>query len=197
MVDRIQPYNPLDKVHLGESVATALLRQDPVPLGTLQDFDGAGVYSIYYTGSFKPYEPISGKDVPIYVGKAIPPGSRKGGVGAGAPPKRALFKRLNEHADSIQLAPNLDIQDFTCRYLVVEDIWIPLGESLVIAKFSPLWNQVVDGFGNHDPGKGRYEQARSRWDTLHPGRAWAFKCQDRTETAQQIEAEVTAYLAAF
>jgi hypothetical protein len=61
-------------------------------------------------------------------------------------------------------------------------------------KFSPIWNKVVDGFGNHDPGKGRYQQFRSRWDTLHPGRSWAHKCQEREETAEQIEKEVVAYL---
>ncbi len=34
----------------------------------------------------------------------------------------------------------------------------------------------MDGFGNHDPGSGRYEQAKSDWDVIHPGRAWAEKC---------------------
>jgi len=32
---------------------------------------------------------------------------------------------------------------------------------------------ALDGFGNHDPGKGRYEQAKSDWDIIHPGRVWA------------------------
>ncbi len=32
-------------------------------------------------------------------------------------------------------------------------------------------NKIIDGFGNHDPGKGRYNQLRSRWDKLHPGRS--------------------------
>ena len=31
-----------------------------------------------------------------------------------------------------------------------------LGESLLIAKFAPIWNKLIDGFGNHDPDKGRY-----------------------------------------
>lgn len=194
MVDRIQPYNPLDKIHLGESIASALFKQDPVPLGMLQLFDGAGIYSIYYAGDFDLYKPLSGRGVPIYVGKAIPPGGRKGGV-IDPSPGMALYKRLSEHAESIKLVGNLDIKDFTCHYLALDDIWIPLGESLVIAKFSPLWNQVIDGFGNHDPGSGRYNQLRSRWDTLHPGRTWALRCRGRSETAAQIEAEVKAYLA--
>ena len=48
----------------------------------------------------------------------------------------------------------MDIKTFQCRYLVVDDIWIPLGEALLIAKFSPIWNKVVDGFGNPRPRKG-------------------------------------------
>jgi len=88
----------------------------------------------------------------------------------------------------------LDIEDFHCRYLVVEDIWIPLGESLLVAKFAPLWNNLIDGFGNHDPGSGRYNQARSRWDVLHPGRTWARKCKARPETADQIQNEVREHL---
>lgn len=187
------PYNPLDKIHLGESVASALLNRPLTSLRGLEDFDGAGVYAIYYGGSFHPYKSIAGTETPIYVGKAVPPGSRKG-VGLDAPPKMALVKRLREHASSVELAENLDLQDFSCRYLIVDDIWIPLGESLVIAKFSPLWNTSIDGFGNHDPGSGRYQQLRSRWDTLHPGRAWAVKCQDRPETANQIIRELIAYL---
>jgi hypothetical protein len=78
---------------------------------------------------------------------------------------------------------------FYCRFLVVDDIWIPLGESLLIEKTKPLWNVIVDGFGNHDPGKGRYNQQMSAWDTLHPGRDWAKKLQpgkSETEIAKMI-----------
>jgi hypothetical protein len=152
------------------------------------------------TGAFPLYGPISERnadgrfELPIYVGKAVPPGARKGGFGLGIDPGAALFKRLAEHAKSIEQAENLDIKDFYCRFLVVDDIWIPLGESLLIAKFSPLWNQWVDGFGNHDPGKGRYNQERSRWDVLHPGRGFALKCAERQESQEQISIEVQARL---
>ncbi|MEX1196232.1 MAG: Eco29kI family restriction endonuclease, partial [Pseudohongiellaceae bacterium] len=86
------------------------------------------------------------------------------------------------------------ISDFHCRYLVVDDIWIPLGESLLIAKFNPVWNVVIDGFGNHDPGKGRHKGMRPRWDVLHPGRSWADKCEPRPESASQIVGEIADYL---
>jgi len=194
------PYNPLAKHNLGISVADALLARTPVPLGKLPIFKGAGIYAIYYSGPFPAYNAIAkrndgGKcEWPIYVGKAIPAGARKGNVGLSEDAGPVLFKRLSEHAESVRLAQNLDIKDFDCRYLVVDDIWIPLGESLLIANLSPLWNKLIDGFGNHDPGAGRYEGKRPRWDVLHPGRAWALKCKDRAETADQISEETRNHL---
>ena len=192
-------YNPLDKANLGKSVADALLEKQLEPLAKIARFDGAGVYAIHYLGEFSAYSSprlARGNEstaVPIYVGKAVPPGSRKGNAGLDADPGRVLFNRLGEHASSIDDATNLDVSDFSCRYLVVDDIWIPLGESLLIARFSPVWNQFLDGFGNHNPGKGRYEQLRSRWDTLHPGRSWAVKCRERPESADQILSEIAAF----
>ena len=152
------PYNPLDKMNLGNSVADAMLESAVHPLGGLEPFNGAGIYAIYYTGDFEAYGPLSEKNrnsqfaSPIYVGKAIPPGARKGNFGVDSEPGLALFRRLKEHSESILLAENLNIEDFFCRFLVVEDIWIPLGEALLIAKFSPVWNKLIDGFGNHAAG---------------------------------------------
>lgn len=196
----IKPYNPLDKMNLGGSVADAMLESSVHPLGGLDFFNGAGIYAIYYTGDFEAYKPLAAKnkdgkfEAPIYVGKAVPPGARKGNFGLDSTPGPALYKRLQEHAESVQAAENLKIEDFYCRFLVVDDIWIPLGESLLIAKFAPIWNKLIDGFGNHDPGKGRYQQMRSKWDTLHPGRGWALKCMLRNDTDVQICAELSAYL---
>lgn len=196
---KVVPFNPLAKRHLGESVGQAMLRQAVVPLRDLSAFDGAGIYAIYYTGGFQGYEVIAERNrnqrfgVPIYVGKAVPKGARKGGD-LEATPGKVLYNRLKQHAKSIEEASNLDIADFHCRYLIVDDIWIPLGESLLIAKFNPLWNKLIDGFGNHDPGKGRHAGLRPRWDVLHPGRPWADRCQARDETAEQIISEARDYL---
>ena len=193
-------FNPLDRKNLGASVAQALLQQEPIPLEKIKPFSGAGIYAIYYTGNFKPYEPIAKRcrdgrfEVPIYVGKAVPAGARKGGTGLTTSAGKALYNRLSEHAENIGDVGNISIKDFHCRFLVVDDIWIPLGESLLIANFSPIWNNIIDGFGNHDPGKGRYEGMRPRWDVLHPGRAWAAKCKPRPEIAEQIVADVKTYL---
>ncbi|MDR2076618.1 MAG: Eco29kI family restriction endonuclease [Desulfovibrio sp.] len=195
----IKPYNPLDKMNLGGSVADAMLESAVHPLGGLEPFNGAGIYAIYYTGDFEAYKPLATKnkdgkfEAPIYVGKAVPPGARKGNFGLDSEPGPALYKRLQEHAESVNLVNSLKIEDFFCRFLVVDDIWIPLGESLLIAKFAPIWNKLIDGFGNHDPGKGRYEGARPKWDTLHPGRGWAGKCAARVEPPEQIAEEIKAY----
>lgn len=196
---KIKPFNPLDKTNLGRSVAEALLDQVEIPIDEIKRFYGAGIYAIYYSGTLDYYEPIAmhvSSDkmrIPIYVGKAVPPGARKGTYGLETPPGPALFRRIREHAQSIEDAKNLKASDFQCKFLVVEDIWIPLGESLLIARFSPIWNHLIDGFGNHAPGGGRYKQRKSRWDTLHPGRVWAEKLQPREETNEQIILELKAY----
>jgi hypothetical protein len=196
----LPPFNPLDMANLGESITTAMLRSEPTPMLDLRRFNGAGIYAIYYTGDLPMYSLLADANrdgqfgQPIYVGKAVPAGARKGVlVGTST---RALGGRLAEHAASINAATNLDPADFHCRWLIVEPIWIPLGESLLIGRFAPVWNTIVDGFGNHDPGKGRQAGMVSRWDVLHPGRSWVHKFVPRTETAATIEADVTEYLRA-
>jgi hypothetical protein len=200
MTADIIPFNPLDKKNLGASVAEAMLASRIHPLGELPEFSGAGIYAIYYKGDFAPYAEISmrNKDgkalAPIYVGKAVPAGARKGGGVASGIGSKPLFNRLSEHAESVRAVKNLNVTDFICRFLVVDDIWIPLGESLLIARYSPVWNSLIDGFGNHDPGNGRYNGMRPRWDVLHPGRSWAVKCRERSETAVDIARDVETYL---
>lgn len=186
-------FNPLDKRNLGESVAGALLKQTVGPLPPATRFIGAGIYAIYYTGTFKAYKPIIEKnrdnrfEQPIYVGKAVPPGARKGGFGLSTAAGNALFKRLSEHAKSIESTTNLKLKDFFCRYLVADDIWIPLGEALLIERFQPLWNVLIEGFGIHTPGAGRKKQVRSKWDTLHTGRALAADLPPNPKTAAELE----------
>ncbi|MCX7004235.1 MAG: Eco29kI family restriction endonuclease [bacterium] len=189
-----EPYNPLDKRNLGINVAEAMLMKNIEKMPVAKSFDGAGIYAIYYTGSFAPYKPIAEANtlhrfnLPIYVGKAIPAGARKGGLGLDAPAGPVLYKRLCEHAQSIEQTKNLHLLDFRCRYLIVDDIWIPLGESLLIETFTPLWNMVLDGFGNHDPGGGRYNQQISPWDVIHPGRSWASKLKPGKSRCDILEA---------
>jgi hypothetical protein len=131
------------------------------------------VYAIYYYGDFTPYSCLVKKPSPppIYVGKAVPVGSRKGGQPESS--GHELCQRLAQHAKSIEWAKNLEIDEFKCRYLVVVPVWIALAERFLVEHYRPIWNVVIDGFGNHDPGAGRRAMKRPRWDVLHPGRPWA------------------------
>lgn len=205
MTDAPTPYNPLDRVELGKSVERALLARPLEPLGASRRFVGAGLYAIYYDGDFEPYADIATPnrelgEIPIYVGRARPRGARQGvfeGLGV-TTPDPVLFDRLREHANSIRhVEPQgtLRIADFYCRYLVADDIWVPLGEALLIGHYRPLWNVVVDGFGNHPPGSGRTRQARSPWDELHPGRGWAAALPSPKASREAIIARVKAHLA--
>lgn len=195
------PFNPLDMTNLAHSIVTRILETEPTPLDAIPAFVGAGLYAIYYTGDFPAYAEATeltvdevAESVPLYVGKAVPAGSRRGVNVVGHSTTRALSSRLRGHAASIRAAENLDIADFTARWLVMEDIWIPLGESALIRRYQPVWNASLDGFGNHDPGRGRIAGVRSCWDTLHPGRAWAEKFPSRMESADDIAADVQNYL---
>lgn len=184
----MRDYNPLSVDELGRSAALALMGYEPSVLPPDGQFDGAGVYTIHYDGSFPAYVDM-GNDRPIYVGKAEPSGKRQGRTSAGQS-SPVLHKRLAEHAGSIRESENLDLDDFKCRWLVLDPIWIGLTEQVLIAKYRPVWNVVVDGFGLHDPGKNRRSQPRSRWDTLHPGRLWATEHPEHEESREDILAAI-------
>jgi hypothetical protein len=190
---KVEPYNPLDKKNLAENAASALLRRKPEPLPP-EPFEGAGIYAIYYLGDFEAYQPLADKnrlklDAPIYVGKADPKGGRRGGD-LDAPAGPALSDRLRKHARSIEQANNLEITDFRCRYLVLDDVWVRMAERMLISWYRPLWNVVVDGFGNNDPGKRRATQYRSSWDIIHPGRPWVEKLAMGDTTYDDILAKI-------
>ncbi|EQD47877.1 endonuclease, type II, Eco29kI, partial [mine drainage metagenome] len=116
-----EPYNPLAKTNLGESVADALLRVTVRQLNDTSHLVGAGVYAIYYTGDFPAYQWINERndgdrfEQPIYVGKAVPKGARKGGLTFDAGKGTALRDRLRQHATSIKETPTIAIGDFHYR----------------------------------------------------------------------------------
>ena len=173
------PYNPLDKINLARSIEGEILERECAPLAAAEHVLGAGVYVIYYRGGFPAYQPLAEANRddcrrPIYVGSAIPKGGRKGGISDRAIiAGKSLASRLRKHASTVKSTTTLNIDDFRFRYLVLDDIWIPLGENILIETFKPVWNIAVDGFGINDPGKGRIGQRRSSWDAIHPGRAYA------------------------
>ena len=128
------------------------------------------------------------------MGKAVPKGGRQG-INESPTSNTAVWSRLREHAKSIEAAGNLEIDHFWAQWLIIDDIWIALGESALLRNKRPVWNAMVDGFGNHDPGSGRHKGLVPQWDTLHPGRKWAEKLSPRPEgSAEGIARDAEQYL---
>jgi len=174
-----------------------------IDLPLTDPFSDAGVYALYYFGDFENYRPIAkinkkekslNKFFPIYVGKAVPKGSRTARTKTSI--EQTLFKRLEEHTKSIESASNLNLEDFKCRFAILQDneidLIVPL-ESALIRQYAPLWNSCVSGFGIHHPGSGRYAQKRSEWDTLHPGRYFADKLTGKELNLDKIKEKISDY----
>ena len=177
--------------------AVEFLCASPVhTLPPITSFEDAGVYALYYQGAFGAYAELAKKNSkvfnqPIYVGKAVPSGWRTSRNAK--PGENSLYSRLRQHARSISQAQNLAVEDFACRFMILEseetDL-ISTVEAELIRRFKPLWNSVIDGFGNHDPGSGRYNQRISEWDALHPGRPWAKKLKGAMPILSDIEKKI-------
>jgi hypothetical protein len=203
------PHRPFDRQeHIYRNDTFAELVKDGVrffngtpvlELPPVERFSGRGVYALYYIGKSKLYAKYGELNrlsygYPIYVGKAVPRGWRQARTSDIAMDQSTeLYQRLTEHSRSTSLASTLKAKDFRCRFVIFEgegSDMISTVEAALIKITQPLWNTVVDGFGNHDPGSGRYEQARSDWDVLHPGRLWADKCKGKSSTRAEIEKEI-------
>lgn len=175
----IDPYNPLDLEALGLSLIRELERRPAGKLADMAQFDGSGIYALYYVGAADPYTLVgeynqaTGCALPIYVGRAREPGSRQGLNPFEPVSGPLLWDRIKQHRKSIMDAASLDVADFRVSALVCMPIWIPLAEAVAIRRYRPLWNSQLQGFGIHAPGKGRSNQKRSQWDQLHPGRGFA------------------------
>ncbi|MCK4797809.1 MAG: Eco29kI family restriction endonuclease [Spirochaetes bacterium] len=174
-----------------------------IDLPLSSSFSGSGIYAIYYFGKYDHYKNISKINdnaqleefIPIYVGKAVNPGWRTARSKDTKSP--SLYNRLNEHSRNITQCDNLELSDFKCRFLILTnvegDLIVPI-EAKLIRIFTPMWNSIIDGFGNHDPGSGRYEQAKSEWDVIHPGRSWASRLKGREPKEDMIIEKINNYM---
>jgi len=187
-------FNPLDTSALTKVFVNELMSR---PCVVLPDVDpttveGPGLYGLYYSGRFRLYAPLAkaGCDWPIYIGSAMPSGSRTGRVRSGGKPP--LLERLERHAASVTYAANLEERRFHARWFEVDEPFIILGEILLLRFYRPLWNATLAGFGAKVVGGRRTGGRKSRWDTLHPGRPGTGEAPGAP--LLQIEKEVRAYL---
>lgn len=181
-------YDPSHPESAADLIARKLMEQDAQQLVTLSPFWGSGVYALYYSGAHPAYELISGRSIPIYVGKAE---ARVARALTAKEQGRTLFDRLREHIKSIRAAEmyadaNLDIPwlrpirvaEFQCRYLVLATAYAGAVEAALIRHWQPVWNKemkICIGFGKHGDAAETRANTRSDWDTLHPGRSWATR----------------------
>lgn len=183
-------------------LSLALDSFDNTPLSGLppKPFLGTGVYALYYLGNHPVYEKLARHnknlcDKPIYVGKAVARGWRMGRENGSE--GNELVSRLREHSRSIAQTTGLKVKDFKCRFMILtgdEASLITSIEAALTRKHHPLWNSLIDGFGNHDPGSGRYDQAVSEWDALHPGRSWVAKLTGAKPSPEKIIDKTRQYL---
>lgn len=188
--------DPSEPSIVGQLIARTLLSQSPHPLNAIAPFYGSGVYALYYRGEFEAYRRIRGRPWPLYVGKADPAEPQARDVEEQG---TTLARRLSDHARSIGAVRNLSLSDFSCQYLVVKSAWQGTAEQYLIDWFRPVWNSEVGicfGFGKHGDSASTRANTRSPWDTLHPGRSWAWKEGNvaNPKTAAEIEAAVVAHL---
>jgi len=173
-----EPFDPLAVENVGVTLALELVEQPLVELPPKDRFAGAGVYAIYYVGKHAAYKELVGLDkgkggsrYPIYIGSAVRENAKQG-FNPKTTTQQRLWSRLEHHAQSIREAvakdKDLKLEDFRCRYLVLNDAYITLAESVMITTFRPAWNGM--GFGSKVVGGERMTGRASLWDSLHPGR---------------------------
>ena len=188
-------FDPSEPTTAGRIVALTLVAQPSHPLAKVPDFYGAGVYAIYYRGDFSAYSSLSNHDHPIYVGKADPQSSNANNV---IDQGRTLSSRLREHAKSIRAAKStLNLDDFTCRFLVTQSGFQKSAEEYLIHFFRPIWNsetKICFGLGKHGDSSKTRVNKRSPWDTMHPGRKWAVDTTEDQKPREQIIREIAGYL---
>ncbi|MEM7120545.1 MAG: Eco29kI family restriction endonuclease [Pseudomonadota bacterium] len=184
-----EPFDPLAVDNVGVTLAVELLEQPLHPMPPRESFAGAGVYALYYCGDNPAYASLVDLDssrfkYPVYIGKAAGE-SAKQGFNPQTSGAKKLYNRIRNHASSIEEVENLSLSDFRCRFLVLNDAYIALAESVMIRVFRPPWNGM--SFGSKVVGKNRMSGKPALWDSLHPGRGGRpVGSEERGEEAAQL-----------
>ena len=190
-------FDPSNPNVVGRVVAITLIAQPRKQLASVERFYGSGVYAIYYNGNFKPYQQLSKREHPLYVGKADPTDPSAKTVHEQGD---RLANRLNDHRRNVsKVAATLQLQDFEYRALVVQSGWQTSAEDYLIDLFKPIWNNEIDicyGFGKHGDDPDTRANLRSPWDTLHHGREWSHRDKNMRDakTKGEIITEIQEHL---
>jgi hypothetical protein len=188
-LDADRRFDPLRLDLLSQNLRKALEGSERIPFLPPERFVGAGLYALYYIGGLPRYETLRDQDVPIYVGKAEAGNSNYGDPLSNT--TRKLYQRIAMHARSVQEVAagggDLAVGDFEIKYLLLDDVWIVLGERALLRAYAPVaWNALMSGFGANSPGVAR-RNGRSVWDTIHMGRSRAGDICNRLFTRAEME----------
>lgn len=194
-------FDPLSVENVGVTLAVELISRRLHRLPLEDPFSGAGIYALYYAGSHAAYKKFRALDkgkfrFPVYIGRAAGENAKQG-FKTTTTNERKLFNRIRQHVTSIQQVQKLSITDFRCRYLILNDAYISLAESVMIRLFRPPWNGM--SLGSNPVGGPRMAGKESLWDSLHPGRAGRPKGSSAraAEAAKIISARAAAMAEPF
>lgn len=144
-------------------LTTKLLQMGPFSFRDTIDFEGYGIYVIYYQGENPIYALLRsiGSTCPMYVGKAGQENNR-----------HSLSMRLIDHRKTLERA-QLGLENFTFRFVSLPFSLLEFSEAALIRLYRPLWNCYLKGFGERAgtaKGVARGGEFVSAWDTYHAGR---------------------------
>lgn len=190
-------YDPMDTEHVTAAICHELERQPLIPLDPLIGrFDGSGLYAVYYDGQTVPlYRPLARLKIPVYVGQAL---SHNSATGVAVTERRPLWRRVRDHRASID-GSDISAAEFGVRLLRLPDVHADLGENGLRVFYQPVWNTILRGFGGHEQGPSTRQGARSKWDTVHPGRSRTFGADkyDRDELMQAVQAHIANQITSY
>lgn len=189
-------FDPLSTAELTAIICRKFEEQPSYDITTIPEFEGSGLYSIYYEGDSEAlYLPLAPYKIPVYVGSAQ---SHNSATGRGVQQRRPLWTRVKQHGKSI-LEGGLDGSDFAVRLLLLPDVHIDLGENGLRVGYQPIWNSVLTGFGSHEQGPTTRKSKRSKWDTVHSGRSRSFgeSNRDRDALLALAEAKIAEQVLAY
>ncbi|MEU8118646.1 Eco29kI family restriction endonuclease [Spirillospora sp. NPDC049024] len=185
-------FDPMDTENITAVVCRELERQPLVPLDPeIPRFEGSGLYAIYYAGTSHPlYAPLAPHVIPVYAGQSL---SHNSATGTATRSKNPLWLRVRGHTRSIA-GGGLSTADFGVRLLLVPDVHADLGENGLRVGYQPVWNAILNGFGSNEQGPTTRKSARTKWDTVHPGRnrSYGATTHDRDELVARAQAHIAA-----
>lgn len=140
MCDRHDFRFDVDKAY--EDQLVSVLEASPEhPISSPEAPHQHGIYVLFRSG------------LPVYVGQA-----------------RELRGRLNEHLRKIENRTGITVNEVTCRFLTIEQMWeVARAEHALIRRYNPEWNGIP-GFSMHVPGRGRPGMPGyvNEWDRRFP-----------------------------